>query len=96
MSTPGRWLHVELRDFQLANLPGGTQPVMATVTTASAEIEAMSLLHGPLVIRGLAVNGLQVLLEHTSDDCDSGDREQSVHSIMNTNSGDHEHLFAPA
>jgi hypothetical protein len=27
---------------------------------------------------------------------DSGDREQSVHSIMNTDSGDHEHLFAPA
>jgi hypothetical protein len=26
---------------------------------------------------------------------DSGDREQSVHSIMNTDSGDHEHLFAP-
>ena len=25
-----------------------------------------------------------------------GDREQSVHSIMNTDSGDHEHLFAPA
>ena len=24
-----------------------------------------------------------------------GDREQSVHSIMNTDSGDHEHLFAP-
>ena len=40
--TPGRWLHVELRDFQLDNLPGGTQPVMTTVTTASAEIEAMS------------------------------------------------------
>jgi AsmA family protein len=66
--TPGRWLHVELRDFRLANLPGGTQPVMATVTTASAEIEAMSLLYGPLVMRGLTVNGLQVLLEHTSDD----------------------------
>jgi len=27
---------------------------------------------------------------------DSGDREQSVHSIMNTDSGDHERLFAPA
>jgi len=66
--TPGRWLRVELRDFQLANLPGGTQPVMTTVTTASAEIEAMSLLYGPLVVRGLTVNGLQVLLEHTSDD----------------------------
>ena len=66
--TPGRWLHVELRDFQLDNLPGGTQPVMMTVTTAGAEIEAMSLLHGPLVVRGLIVNGLQILLEHTSDD----------------------------
>ena len=30
------------------------------------------------------------------DAADSGDREQSVHSIMNTDSGDHEHLFAPA
>ena len=28
----------------------------------------MSLLYGPLVVRGLTVNGLQVLLEHTSDD----------------------------
>ena len=27
---------------------------------------------------------------------DSSDREQSVHSIMNTDSGDHEHVFAPA
>ena len=70
--TPGRWLHVELRDFQLDNLPGGTQPVMATVTSASAEIEAMSLLHGPLVVRDLTVNGLQVLLEHTSDDGRTG------------------------
>ena len=66
--TPGRWLHVELRDFQLDNLPDGTQPVMTTMTSASAEIEAMSLLHGPVVVRGLTVNGLQILLEHTSDD----------------------------
>jgi uncharacterized protein involved in outer membrane biogenesis len=66
--TPGRWLHVELRDFQLDNLPGGTQPVMATVTTASAEIEAISVLYGPLVVRKLTVDGLQILLEHTSDD----------------------------
>jgi uncharacterized protein involved in outer membrane biogenesis len=66
--TPGRWLHVELRDFQLDNLPGGTQPVMTTVTTASAEIEAISVLYGPLVVRKLTVDGLQILLEHTSDD----------------------------
>ena len=65
--TPGRWLHVELRDFQLDNLPGGTQPIMTTVSSASAEIEAASLLHGPVVVRGLTVNGLNVLLEHTTD-----------------------------
>jgi hypothetical protein len=34
--------------------------------------------------------------ESWTEDADSGDREQSVHSIMNTDSGDHEHLFAPA
>ena len=66
--TPGRWLHVELRDFQLDNLPGGTQAVMTTVTTASAEIEAISVLYGPLVVRKLTVDGLQILLEQTSDD----------------------------
>jgi uncharacterized protein involved in outer membrane biogenesis len=65
--TPGRWLHVELRDFQLDNLPGGTQSIMTTVSSASAEIEAMSLLRGPVVVRGLTVNGLNVLLERTSD-----------------------------
>ena len=40
---------------------------MTTVSSASAEIEAMSLLYGPVVVRGLTVNGLNVLLEHTSD-----------------------------
>ena len=61
--TPGRWLHVELRDFRLANLPTGTQPLMATMASVSADIEAISLLRGPLVMRGLAVNGLKLLLE---------------------------------
>jgi uncharacterized protein involved in outer membrane biogenesis len=66
--TPGRWLLVELRDFHVANLPNGTQPVMATVTSASAEISAISLLHGPIVVRSLTINGLQLLLERTTDD----------------------------
>lgn len=66
--TPGRWLHVELHDFQLDNMPNGTQPIMTTVSSASAEIEAVSLLYGPVVVRGLTVEGLQLLLEHTSDD----------------------------
>ena len=75
--TPGRWLRVELRDFQVDNLPDGTQPVMATVTSASAEISAISLLHGPIVVRSLTINGLQLLLEHTAPAiprCNSGGR----------------------
>lgn len=56
--TSGRWLRIELHDFQLANLPGGTQPVMATVASASAEIEAISLLYGPITIRRLTVDGI--------------------------------------
>ena len=66
--TPGRWLLLDVQDLQLANLPNGTQPTMATVRHATAEIEAMSLLHPPIVVRGLDVEGLQLLLEHTSDD----------------------------
>jgi hypothetical protein len=38
----------------------------------------------------------QIREQYETTDADSGDREQSVHSIMNTDSGDHEHLFAPA
>ncbi len=64
---PGRWLYVELRDFQLENLPNGSQPLMATVTSASAEIDALSLLHGPVMARRLSVTGIHLLLEHTSD-----------------------------
>lgn len=66
--TPGRWLLVSVQDLQLANLPNGTQPTMATVKRATAAIDALSLLHPPIVVRGLAVEGLQLLLERTSDD----------------------------
>ncbi len=65
--TPGRWLLVKLHDFKLDNLPGGLRPVMAEATTVTAEVEAMSLLHRPLVIRRLDIEGLQVLLQRTAD-----------------------------
>ncbi len=65
--TPGRWITVELRGARLDNLPGGSRPVMAEFTSATAEVEALSLLRGPTVIRRLAVDGLQVLLERTAD-----------------------------
>ncbi len=66
--TPGRWLQVRMQDFQLANLPNGSQPAMTTVARLSAEIQALSLLHGPVVVRKLTVTGLQLLLERTPDD----------------------------
>ncbi|MEA2727238.1 MAG: AsmA family protein [Acetobacteraceae bacterium] len=65
--TPGRWLHAELRDFRLDNLPGGSQPDMMTLPSASADIDALSLLHGPVVLRTLRVSGLRLLLEHTAN-----------------------------
>jgi uncharacterized protein involved in outer membrane biogenesis len=61
--TPGRWLTVKLEGVQIANLPGGTRPELATLRDLTAEIDALSLLHGPAVIRHLDVDGLSVLLE---------------------------------
>ncbi len=65
--TPGQWLHIALRDLQVANVPAGSKPVMAAVETVEADVEATSVLHGPVVVRGLAVKGLEILLEHTPD-----------------------------
>jgi uncharacterized protein involved in outer membrane biogenesis len=60
---PGRWLQVELDDLQLGNLPDGSQPIMASIPHATAEIDALSLLHGPPVLRRLSIDGAQLLLE---------------------------------
>ncbi len=66
--SPGRWLLVELDDARLANLPGGTKPDMVSVHHLTAEVEAMSLLHGPVAIRHVKLAGLRVLLEHVGQD----------------------------
>lgn len=61
--SPGRWTRVELRDVRLANVPGGSRPEMATLAGATAEVELLSLLWGPLVLRRVETEGLRVLLE---------------------------------
>jgi uncharacterized protein involved in outer membrane biogenesis len=66
--TPGRWLTVTLQGVRIANLPGGTQPAMATLQSLTAEVDALSLLHGPAMIRHLQVDGLSVLLERVAGD----------------------------
>lgn len=65
--TPGRWIAVELRDARIDNLPGGTRPAMAAVDRLTAEIDVLSLLHGPAIVRTLRIDGLSVLLERAAD-----------------------------
>ncbi len=61
--TPGRWFTVKLQGLKIANLPGGTRPEMVTLHDLTAEIDPLSLLHGPPIVRHAEVDGLSVLLE---------------------------------
>ena len=65
--TPGRWVAVDLRDARIDNLPGGTRPTLATLDRLTAEVDLLSLLRGPAVVRTLQVDGLSVLLERLAD-----------------------------
>ncbi len=65
--TPGRWIAVDLRDVRIDNLPGGTRPALATLDRLTAEVDALSLLRGPAVVRTLRIEGLSVLLERLAD-----------------------------
>jgi uncharacterized protein involved in outer membrane biogenesis len=63
----GRTVTIELRDATLPNLPGGTQPAMATLKHAVAEADLQSLLHGPILLHRLEADGLSLLLERVDD-----------------------------
>ena len=63
-ASPGRWLALEATKLDVANVPGGTAPAMATVRRVAAELDAWSVLHGPLVLRNVVVEGAELLLEH--------------------------------
>lgn len=64
---PGRWITVDLGGARLDNVAGGSRPAMVEVERLTAEVEAASLLRGPVVVRRLAVGGLSVLLERTAE-----------------------------
>ncbi len=64
---PGRWIAVDLQGLRIDNLPGGTRPAIATLDRLTAEVDALSLLHGPAVVRTLRIEGLSVLLERLAD-----------------------------
>jgi uncharacterized protein involved in outer membrane biogenesis len=61
--TPNRWLSVKLTGLQIANLPSGTRPQMVALHDLTAEIDVLSLLHGPAAMRHVEIDGLSVLLE---------------------------------
>lgn len=65
--TPGRWITVDLQGLRIDNLPGGTRPALATLDRLTAEVDALSLLRGPAVVRTLRIDGLSVLLERLAD-----------------------------
>lgn len=48
--TPGRWITVDLSGVQVANVAGGSRPAMAELGRLTAEVEAVSLLHGPAAV----------------------------------------------
>ena len=59
-------LHIELRGARLGNIPGGSNPAMATLARLSAELEAEPLMSGSVVVQRAEVDGLSLLLEHNA------------------------------
>jgi uncharacterized protein involved in outer membrane biogenesis len=57
---------VLLRDLRVDNLEGGSAPVMVGLRQLDAEVDARSILSGPLLVRTASVDGLTVLLEHVA------------------------------
>jgi uncharacterized protein involved in outer membrane biogenesis len=60
---PGRWLTIKMEGLQVANLPGGTRPQMVTLHDLVAEVDVLSFLRGPAVVRHVEIDGLSILLE---------------------------------
>jgi AsmA family protein len=65
--TPGRWITIEVDAARLANVPGGSRPMMVELRHLTAKVDALSLLHRPLIVRRLVVDGFSILAERTAD-----------------------------
>ncbi|WP_158746946.1 AsmA-like C-terminal region-containing protein [Acidisphaera sp. L21] len=65
---PGRWSTIKMMGLQIDNLPGGTRAQMVTLHDLTAEVDVLSLLHGPVVLRHVEIDGLSILLERIHGD----------------------------
>ena len=62
---PGHWTRLEVRGLWLAGLPGAAP--MLEVAQAEGEMDVLSLLQGPPVLRHLSVSGARLRLERAPD-----------------------------
>jgi uncharacterized protein involved in outer membrane biogenesis len=60
-------MNVEMRDLRLANVSGGSTPEMVTIERATAEVDLLSLIVGPMTVRRLALDGLRIVLERYAE-----------------------------
>ncbi|MDB5394888.1 MAG: hypothetical protein JWM91_2394 [Rhodospirillales bacterium] len=65
--TLGNPIALEVRSVSLANVKGGSQPEMIALAYLKAEIAPSTILFGPMVLRGLTIDGAEILLEHGPD-----------------------------
>ncbi len=65
--TPGKWIKVDLTGLKVANIDSGSRPTMLELRHLTVEVEAITLLHGPAVVRRSTIDGLSLLLERTAD-----------------------------
>lgn len=64
---PGLVPRVTAQDATLANLPGGTRPEMARIRRLEVQVALLPLLRGAVDIRGITVEGADILLETTPE-----------------------------
>jgi uncharacterized protein involved in outer membrane biogenesis len=64
----GNPVRIELAGIALANMAGGSEPNMISLSRLTADISPFSLIFGPQVVQHLSLEGGKVLLEHGSDD----------------------------
>ena len=64
----GNPVRIELGGVSLANMVGGSQPDMITLSRLTAEVSPFLLIFGPQTVRHLSLEGAGVLLEHGPND----------------------------
>jgi uncharacterized protein involved in outer membrane biogenesis len=64
---PGRWVKVSLHNVRLDNVSADSQQPMVQLESLAAEVDLLSILRGPLLIRQMTAEGVQVFLERTTD-----------------------------